>query len=176
MYYSSWTPSYVAPSEPGITAGTLSVPTVKNTDWNLVKEDVGNVTYRTTSLNGTIALSTDVNIQNDVKTNPYGATSRSPKRPIPVTMQAAGLNMASVYVSLEDWGLALTGPEADDASAVVPLQMSLSIKIPVGVEITTAQIQQHAGILLSQLSTVDSNDTVVPFGKLSAMAGGGIRI
>jgi hypothetical protein len=153
----------------------LSIPYTESNDWHLVKEDVGDLVYRSTSVNGSVALSEEVHIQNDVKTNPYGALNRSPRRPIPVSMQAPGLQTASIYCNLEDWGLAMDTSQSEDAMAVIPLKMTMTVSVPIGCSITTSQLQDHAAKLIAQFSDVENGD-VVPFGKVAIMAGGGIRI
>lgn len=173
MVYTNWTMPYAAPSVSGVTAGTLSVPTLNPQDWNILKRQTGLVTYRTIADTSTnLIKGAELSIGTSLLVEPY-KTGNGNTRPVPLSAQIPGLQSQKVYCRISQYG------ECKDALNnvyIAPVRMSITLEVPVGVDTTDANYKEMASLVISALSDAVTSGTVQIMSHVPDIAGGSIEI
>lgn len=161
----SWTNPYSPPTIAGVTAGTLSVPTFVPSDWRLTKRDAAGNKYVHYNENGGFA---ELEVNQTVVNNIYGNSG------VAANEQVALLQGRSAYARLRLFGPA-SDAKCECMSGLAPISVAMNITVPTGTTVTTANIQDIAGVLVSVFSDAITSGTVVPFDDALDMSMGAIN-
>jgi hypothetical protein len=177
--YSSWTPSYPAPSVSGVTEGTIEVPTVVTEDWALKESSFDSATYTCTKLNGSaigqvnLPCVDEVRLKVSVVNNPYGTDKFNN---VPASWRIPGLSARKVYIQYIAQGTCLPDQGDDAPWTVAPLKASIALEIPTGVVVTKENLIDTIQKMLSFGTPVITSGETDPLGRVLAMQNGALLI
>lgn len=166
----TWTPAYTASNPTGVTSGTITVPTLLPSDWTVKSHTSDRSEYINRNANGGYS---ELQISTANITNPYG-NSR-----VALNEQIPGLATRSAYVRLRQFGVASEDSASSACCSVGGLAgvtCSLNFAIPTGVTITTKQMQDMLGIVISTMSSAITSGTVVPLSNVDEIVLGAVDI
>lgn len=164
----TWITPYATPSVTGVTAGTISVPTLIPQDWALAKSEVGKNRYISANANGGYI---ELDVASSTVSTPYGQSKVAANEAI------VGLVGQSAYIRVRAFGSVQSACEGDCTDGqLAPVSVAINVTTPSGVTITNEQLQELVGIAVSGLSDVVTEGTVVPLSHVPEIALGAINI
>lgn len=171
-----WTPGYTQSTPAGTTDGTLTIPTLKPSDFHLVEEKVGETIYRATSQDGSIGAicGTELHVSCSEVSNPYNALTKASKTP--ANMRVPGLTSRNAYVRVVAAGSVRDEGTDILPDAVAPITCSVNLGIPMGVSITTEQLKAQLALAVAALSNIVTTGTVSALSDAVPISIGAVNI
>lgn len=171
-----WTPGYTQSTPAGTTDGTLTIPTLKPSDFHLIEEKVGETIYRATSQDGSIGAicGTELHVSCSEVSNPYNALTKASKTP--ANMRVPGLTSRNAYVRVVATGSVIDESTGILPDAVAPITCSVNLGIPMGVSITTEQLKAQLALAVAALSNIITTGTVSALSDAVPISIGAVNI
>lgn len=172
-----WTPGYVQSTPAGTTDGTLTIPTLKPSDFHLVEEKAGETIYRASSADGSLGavFGTELHVSCSEVNNPYNALTKASKTP--ANMRIPGLSSRNAYVRVVAAGSATDEDEPGILpDAVAPVTCSVNLGIPMGVQVTTEQLKAQLALAVAALSNIVTSGTVSALSDAVPISIGAVNI